>query len=239
MKRITALLLALCLSLAAPAMAAEPAATQTVATQTSSAQADEYIVGDTLTFGQYEQDNDLSNGKEPVEWIVLERQEDRVFLISQYCLDAHAYHTSFTAMTWAQCELRTWMNTTFINDLFTANEQQRVLMTTIENPNNSHYSTKGGEDTTDRLYLLNMYDVLEYFPDTAGRQGIPTAYAVARGAYYDAKIDRTWWWLRSPGVRQIDACGVRSDGRVSGYGSRDVYRPSGAIRPVLWLSLEE
>ena len=35
----------------------------------------EWAAGDTVVFGSYEQDNDLTNGQEPLEWIVLKTEE--------------------------------------------------------------------------------------------------------------------------------------------------------------------
>ena len=34
-------------------------------------------VGDTIFFGEYEQDNNLSNGKEEIEWIVLAKENNK------------------------------------------------------------------------------------------------------------------------------------------------------------------
>lgn len=202
-------------------------------------QANDYTVGKTVIFGSYEQDNNLENGKEPISWIVLDTDGSKAMLISEYCLDARAYNTEFVRMTWAKCTLRPWLNDTFLQEAFSAEEQAQILETQVVNKDNPNYSTNGGEDTVDRVYLLSIAEVYHYFPDQTGRQGIPTAYAIARGAYYNEKTGRTWWWLRSPGVRPIDAEGVRADGRVSGYGSRDVYRPSGALRPVIWVQTAE
>ena len=39
-------------------------------------------VGDTVVFGSYEQDNDKSNGTEPIEWIVLDEKGGRYLLLS-------------------------------------------------------------------------------------------------------------------------------------------------------------
>ncbi|MCE5342764.1 MAG: DUF6273 domain-containing protein [Eubacteriales bacterium] len=221
MKRLFAILLSLtlCLSFALSAMAEETI---------------EYTVGSIVTFGSYEQDNNLDNGKEPVDWIVLETDGNQALLISRYCLDARPYNTDFVSMTWAQCTLRAWLNDTFFHETFLAEEQAKITPVTIVN--NSTYGTSGGEDTTDKVFLLSYTEVLAYFPDQTGRQAQPTVYAIAQGAYVNESSGNTWWWLRSPGVRPIDASGVRADGRVSGYGSRDVYRPSGTIRPVLWVN---
>ena len=226
MKKLAAviLMLTLCLSITNLAAAEQSAV---------------YAVGDTVTFGHYEQDNNADNGKEPVEWIVLDVQEGRVLLLSRYCLDARAYNKAFIPMTWAKCDLRAWMNDTFLSDLFTAEEQAKIVPATVANDNNPHYGTYGGEDTTDKIYLLSLAEAEHYFPDIPTRVAQPTAYAKARGAYVNEQNGNTWWWLRTPGVRRIDACGVRADGRISGYGSRDVNRPSGTLRPVLWMKTGE
>lgn len=52
-------------------------------------------VGNIVTYGHYEQDNDTSNGKEVIEWIVLEYDEasGKSLLLSRYGLDAHAYQS--------------------------------------------------------------------------------------------------------------------------------------------------
>ena len=226
MKKFFAALLCtgLCLALMFPAMAG---------------QAEEYAVGNIVTFGAYEQDNDLTNGKEPVEWIVLKVDGERAFLISQYGLDARAYNKDFVKMTWEKCTLRAWLNDTFLREAFSAGEQAKIVPVTISNPKNPHYSTPGGEETTDHLFFLSLAELYEYFPEQASRKLKPTEYAKAQGAFVNKSNGNTWWWLRTPGVRPVDVCGVSADGRVSGYGSRDVNRPSGALRPVLWVSIGE
>ena len=75
-------------------------------------------VGDYVVFGQYEQDNDTSNGKEDVEWLVLDVQEDRALLISKYLLDCKPYNTTDDHVTWETCTLRKWLNDEFINTAF-------------------------------------------------------------------------------------------------------------------------
>lgn len=187
--------------------------------------------GDTLLFGSYEQDNNLSNGKEPIEWVVVDRDEEGVMLMSVKCLDAHYYHKKFIPMTWDRCDLRGWLNGEFLNEAFSEAEQEYILTTHVVN--NKLHGNPGGEDTEDKVYLLSYAEAMDHYPELKQRVAWPTEYCVARGCYVDPKTGACWWWLRSPGVRPIDASGVRVDGRISGYGSRDVYRPSGAIRPVI------
>ena len=56
-------------------------------------------IGNTIEFGVYEQDNNVSDGKEPLEWIVLRKDGDRVFLISKYCIDYKPYNIDSTKVT--------------------------------------------------------------------------------------------------------------------------------------------
>lgn len=48
--------------------------------------------GTVVTYGRYEQDNDDTNGAEPIEWIVLATEDKNVLLISRYGLDTQEYH---------------------------------------------------------------------------------------------------------------------------------------------------
>ena len=66
--------------------------------------------GEYVIFGAYEQDNDLTNGPEPLEWEVLDVNEKGTLLISRYVLDAKAYNEELLDTTWAECTLRQWMN---------------------------------------------------------------------------------------------------------------------------------
>ena len=40
-------------------------------------------VGDYVLFGMYEQDNDETNGKEPIEWMILDMDDTHAFLLSR------------------------------------------------------------------------------------------------------------------------------------------------------------
>ena len=226
MKRVFAAVLALCLCMAGAAMAQEE-------------DAEEWRAGGVVMFGSYEQDNVLANGKEPLEWIVLKTEGGRAMLITRYLIDARAYHEAFVNMTWSECTLRQWLNDTFLNEAFSREEQARIQEVLVVNDDNPHYSTRGGEDTMDRVFLLSEAELLEFFPEQEQRTCQATEYAKAQGAYVDENNGNSWWWLRSPGVRPVDACGVRADGRISGYGSRDVNRPSGSLRPVIWVTMGE
>ena len=48
-------------------------------------------VGDYLVFGHYEQDGNRINGREPVEWQVLEVKDGKALIITRYGLDVYEY----------------------------------------------------------------------------------------------------------------------------------------------------
>ena len=62
--------------------------------------------GDRITFGSYEQDNNSSNGPEPIGWRVLEVSGGSALVVSEYALDARAYNEDYESVTWAECTLR-------------------------------------------------------------------------------------------------------------------------------------
>ena len=49
-------------------------------------------IGDYVTYGKYEQDNDLSNGPEPIKWQVMDIDGENAFLVSRYILDKMEYN---------------------------------------------------------------------------------------------------------------------------------------------------
>ena len=71
-------------------------------------------VGDYVTFGHYEQDNNMSNDKEPIEWKVLEKKNGRILVLSKYGLDCQPYNEDRVNVYWEFCTLRRWLNSSFL-----------------------------------------------------------------------------------------------------------------------------
>lgn len=196
------------------------------------------VVGNIVTFGTYEQDNNSSNGKESIEWIVLANEGNQSLLISRYALDCQRYNTEYKDVTWETCSLRPWLNGTFLNAAFSADEQKAIQMTTVDNSKsqgNSNWSTNGGNNTTDQIFLLSYAEAGKYFASDSDRICKPTAYAKAQGAYTNDS-GNCWWWLRSPGYGQNFAAYVFTDGSL-GH-SYDVNNGYDAVRPAFWINLE-
>lgn len=193
--------------------------------------------GDTVFFGAYEQDNNTSNGKEDVEWLVLEVKDGKALVVSKYALDCKQYNTSNTVVTWETCTLRKWLNNDFINAAFSSYEKAMIPTVTVSADENPDYSTNPGNATQDQVFLLSITEANKYFGSDSARQCKPTDYAFANGAYVNSVNGNCWWWLRSPGVTQDSAAYVHSSGDVYEPGS-DVDIGTSAVRPALWISLK-
>ena len=192
-------------------------------------------VGDAYTFGAYEQDNNISNGKEAIEWTVLDKNGVSLLLISKYALDCQQYNSQNNGVTWENCSLRKWLNSTFLNDAFNAEEQTKIQETIVSADKNPKYSTNLGHATNDKVFLLSINEAEKYFLSAGERACKPTKYAVANKAYVNGANGNCWWWLRSPGVDQYsNVTGVKSDGSFN-YGGNAVVTHGNCVRPVMWI----
>lgn len=195
-------------------------------------------VGDYVIFGEYEQDNDTSNGKEKIEWLVLGRKGGKILVISKYALDYQEYNTSRNDVTWETCTLRRWLNGTFMSAAFSDEEKSMISTVMVYADKNSDYSTDPGNTTQDQIFLLSITKANKYFSSNSERQCKATAYAEAQGVYVNDDNGNCWWWLRSPGNAQISAALVSNDGDVCGVGLY-VNLSNIAVRPALWIDLNK
>ena len=182
-----------------------------------------------VLYGRYEQDDDTSNGAEPIEWIVLQDRGNTLTLISRYCLFSSWYGYWENTITWQNCELRAELNGTFLSSAFTSAEQAKLQTVTVRAEDNPRYGTEAGNDTQDKVYLLSISEAEKLFANDEARKCRPTAYA---SKHY---LNTHAWWLRSPGHLPGDASYVTSDGSVC-YTSDGPSSWRG-VRPVVCLRL--
>ena len=211
----------------------------------------------TITFGAYEQDNNSGNGKEAIEWIVLDEKSDgSKLVVSKYALDRVAYDKNTRAVTWETSELRAWLNNTFYKAAFSSAEQAKILTTSLVNEKNPYTGTSGGNNTNDKMFVLSLSEAQKYFgSDQLTSQGYtinvnrackPTAYAKANHAmtysfsssYYGQEMkpvsDCCWYWLRTPGSVSNHALYCNNMGGV-GYANFYVWNMDCAVRPAMWV----
>ncbi len=200
---------------------------------------------DCIYFGNYYQSN--SSTKEPIKWRVLSVNGNDAFLLADQNLDAKPYNEKFTDVTWATCTLRTWLNDAFLNTAFTSAEQVAIKNTTVVNDDNPYYDIEGGENTTDKVYLLSIAEASntaygfngEFRTESETREAKNTAYAKECGALTSTSTEyegNGYWWLRSPGIISGSASIVFDDGYGLGNGG-SVILDNVAVRPALHLNL--
>ncbi|MBP0983290.1 MAG: toll/interleukin-1 receptor domain-containing protein [Oscillospiraceae bacterium] len=190
--------------------------------------------GDIITFGSYEQDNNLSNGAEPIEWVVLERNNEYVKVISKDILDSVPFHKYSEDVQWKDSYIHEWLNNDFYNTAFSAEEKEQII-TTGEIVD--HSIMKLWSD----VVLLNLKDILAYYGGEAYYNEYEeyyksskliaeaTPYALANGC------DEGSWWLEDIGQSQwgYSAVAVRNDGTVSDMGIQTDFC---GVRPVIEIS---
>ena len=195
--------------------------------------------GNEVIFGSYEQDNDSSNGPEDIEWIVLDKKDDGVMLLSKYGLDAQPYNKKYGDTTWENCTLRKWLNDDFLNDAFTDNEKTAIEITAVDNSSAQgywEYDTTGGNNTQDKIFLLSYKEAFrDYFTNDTSRVCAATTYVESMGERMTDSSGNCYWMLRSPGESQNRVLYVGADG---GYHLQTVEKSWNCIRPALWINLE-
>ena len=189
--------------------------------------------GDYVIFGTYEQDNDKSNGKEVIEWLVLEVKNGKALLISKYILDRQPYNTSKTEVTWETCTLREWLNKEFLNSAFSVDEKTMISTATVSADKLPGDSTKQGNDTQDQVFLLSIIEIDKYFNSKSARQCKPTDFQRMPGFEEDG--DNIDWWSRTIGSMWYFAAIVDENGGWSNAGidEGDWF----GVRPALWIDL--
>ena len=190
--------------------------------------------GGYVTFGSYEQDNDLSNGKEDIEWLVLAREDNKALLISKYALDVQPYSQHITEVPWENSFIRKWLNDTFLNEAFSLEEQDGIIMSTVTADENPLHKLSQGNDTQDKVFLLSAAEAYEYFETDSARVCEMTDYCYAQSP----NLTRLpGWWLRSLNAEHVAAAIDPFKGNVQ-IGGDYVTTIDSSIRPSIWIDLE-
>lgn len=100
---------------------------------------------------------------EPIQWRVLDVQEDgNVLLMAETVLDARAFTDKpdfNNPINWGNSSIRQWLNGTFMDTAFTAEEKAEILVTDLENKHNPVTGTKSGANTSDKVFLPSFDDI--------------------------------------------------------------------------------
>ena len=167
----------------------------------------DFQVGNIVTLGNY---------CGPIKWQVLEVKDKKALLISKHILFRMAFDTQNVG-TWKTSSLRKFLNENFYENCFTKAEKSRIDLSKI--------SVNSG-DTEDRLFLLSIDEVNEYF--NSDRERI--------AASLDGQ--ESSWCLRCRGDYDNYAAFVFRDGCVDYGGGYSAGRDDGGVRVALQWNLE-
>lgn len=186
------------------------------------------IVGAEVTFGRLEQDEDTSNGEEPITWIVLACDGNKALLLSKYALGDEQQYEKEKSISWEQSSIKPWLER-MKKRAFTENEQSAI----------------NGE-----LTLMTSSEVYDYLPEQETRicrklKDVKEKGEEARGT--------SWWLMTSVSQRTYESSTPRSNGYVhvekkkklvtpgvSYEGKIDYWSPNAkiSIRPIMWVDLQ-
>ena len=196
------------------------------------------------TANGWDKNNDIIIGKEkyhrakksyfkyePIKWRVIKCENGEALLLSDIVLDKQKYNKRLKKVTWEKSTLRKWLNKKFMNRAFSSSEQEAIRTTKVINEDNYYYKTDGGNDTLDKIYLLSLSET-----DEEKEYGFTDSYGMTiKYSNYADLCDYQYWWLRTPGEKNISAAAVDMSGEAYvGGGESDMEL---GIRPVLHLNL--
>ena len=209
----------------------------------SAALLDEYkykITGNVVELGTYEQDGVRGNGKEALQWVVLEydKEAQKALLITKFSIDCVVYQDNYGGVTWETSDMREWLNQKFFEDAFDRDELKIIAESCIETPNNLKYDTKGGRETVDKIFLLSDEEFGKYLKETEYAVGYTTQYARESGVRSDPVSGAGTWWLRSSGESLVYVSAVDSLGELNSEGVY-AYNYSSGVRPAMWINVED
>lgn len=135
-------------------------------------------------------------------------------MISRFGLDCRPYNKRDNK-TWERSDIREWLNSSFIEDAFSLDDQKILV---------GYRGTVGG---VDRVSLLTKEQAETLLTDSEAICS-PTAYAESRGA----AIPHGWWWLQTSKTTDAKYAMTVLCGKIAGA---DKTAKMIAVRPVIWI----
>jgi len=171
-----------------------------------------------------------------IDWLILDEEENRVLLLSEFSLFDRTYNAELMPVTWETSEVRNYLNNEFFYS-FSPEERELIAETRVINDDVmatfgglaffgvSTWSVPAGNDTDDRIFLLSQDEVRKYFTDSSAR-------VVRRLEDDDWLPGGDWVWaLRSPGINNFQNLAIVPTGAYIGYPTFFSF----GVRPALWL----
>lgn len=172
--------------------------------------------GDYLGFGSYEQDGNLENGSEIIEWLVLKNNNGTILLLSKDILDYRAYNDINQDILWPDSSIRNWLNNDFYDLAFETYEKSVIIEHASVGDREPEYENDRYE-SKDKVFLLSYDDIInptygfdskDYEVDIYRKSSYTDAVLlnhpdlIEEGNGNDEGI-KECWWLRNRSRRTV------------------------------------
>ena len=176
---------------------------------------------------------------EPVKWRILSKKSDgTALLLADRILDRHRFDAS--SGNYEKSEIRAWLNGEFLQTAFAAEQQERILVTNVDNSLQSTCDTSNPytcKNTSDKIFLLSAEEATRTAYGFSNSQGSSQTRVKSGSDYVLAQGGGTYWWLRSPDRSSSGgARGVNRGGEFSYVFFNYVYSAYG-VAPALQIRL--
>lgn len=217
--------------------------------------------GNTLLFGAFEQDNNFENGSEMIEWVVLEKNEDTLLLISKKSLMIDQYKVfdneedrqqNTRKISFLKSDVYEWLNSEFYESVFDADEKQLIVDSEISvdllGPREEGYfgtnlPVEATEGTVEegsaivKIFILNEEEAMKYFPNDEDRRASLTPYAASMlHRDFGENLEFQWWLRTRPNVLTQER--VETDGSIN-QNAKTVMHEFAGVRPVMYIDVSE
>ncbi len=214
-----------------------------------------YHLEGTIKLGRYKDYRDENNEwvTNDIEWFVLaeDTENNKILVISKQIIDGKPYDSSGEAVAWNDSELRTWLNTEFLENAFKESEQSIIAESEILNDS-------GEVVCVDKVFLITSELFGQYLSPYSEypKEAQATEYAYEQGLLCGSGKHRPktggtirfsngdkysssfsyayWWYLDTEETKRIHYISSSGNPVTSSYDNvDDIY----GVRPAMWLDL--
>ena len=198
---------------------------------------EQQIIGQSVVFGKFEQDGDLSNGQEDLKWIVLCKNNNKYLLLCSNVIYCGYYSDETTGNNWENCLARKWLNTDFLMTSFTNDERRNISQEIIYA---EFWNNREEFKNTEEVFILSLNEINYYSSLLELKLYIcePSKYAAQisdsfihnSDSYLTEYNGMAEFWLRTTGTAP-SYDGPRGAMAIQGYGDMN-----SGIRPAIWVN---
>lgn len=153
---------------------------------------------------------------------------------------------------WETSDLRSWLNSTFMETAFSKEEQEKILETVVPKVFNPEYKNRQTKETKDKVFILSIDEIKTYFCDEGDEMEVrPHKRDVEEGYYlnggfgaeitdyakqqdYVKRPRPELYWTRTPAGVPLDILYAKDDYPAGFYGHSCC--STLGVRPAMWVT---